>query len=357
MDWAVLIVTPGSFIASFVNAAFATGGVYILLFSSSSVLPLTAAVPLQSAFAAASLIARVALFWEHIEWRIVWMFFLGCFLGVGIGAWTFAALPEQVIALLLGIVLLFLIWMPRLPSLPLKRPLILTGVVHSYLGSLFGVGGVLQPLLLRTDLLKMQLTGTLAAAMLSLDVFKALGYSSCPPENLPFRQSPAPNTPDRNTDNRRIRPRSGRLSRIRQQISCPGHRFRQFPAYVDAPGSASWISDIMWHAVKVRSYVRPLDAAFIRRGPVWCSWIGSKSLPRARSPASGAGFSDPVFNDLLPLCCLSSSPHQPGSSADQAVRAVPAAPGIPFREVEPLLSRQLSFPGSHAAAAIAAGAR
>ncbi len=127
--------------------------------------------------------------------------------------------------------------------------------------------------------------------------------------------------------------------------------------YVDAPGSASWISDIMWHAVRVRSYVRPLDAAFIRRGPVWCSWIGSKSLPRARSPASGAGFSDPVFNDLLPLCCLSSSPHQPGSSADQAVRAVPAAPGIPFREVEPLLSRQLSFPGSHAAAAIAAGAR
>ncbi len=178
MDWAVLIVTLGSFIAGFVNAAFATGGIYILLFSSSSVLPLTAAVPLQSAFAAASLIARVALFWKHIEWHIVWMFFLGCLLGVGIGAWTFAALPEQVIALLLGIVLLLLIWMPHLPSLPLKRPFIFIGVVHSYLGSIFGVGGVLQPLLLRTDLLKMQLTGTLAAAMLSLDVLKALGYSS-----------------------------------------------------------------------------------------------------------------------------------------------------------------------------------
>lgn len=178
MDWAVLIVTLGSFVASFVNAAFATGGVYILLLSSSAVLPLTAAVPLQSAFAAASLVARVAMFWEHIDWRIVKMFSLGCLVGVGIGTWTFAALPEQLIALLLGIVLLVLIWMPRLPILPIKQPFIFVGMIHSYLGSLFGVGGVLQPLLLRTDLLKMQLTGTLAAAMLSLDVLKAVGYSS-----------------------------------------------------------------------------------------------------------------------------------------------------------------------------------
>jgi len=178
MDWAVFIVTLGSFVASFVNAAFATGGVYILLFASSSILPLSAAVPLQSAFAAASLVARVALFWEHIDWRIVRMFFVGCLFGVGIGTWTFAALPERVIALLLGVVLLLLIWMPRLPSLRLKHPFVLVGVIHSYLGSLFGVGGVLQPLLLRTDLLKMQLTGTLAAAMLTLDALKALGYSS-----------------------------------------------------------------------------------------------------------------------------------------------------------------------------------
>ncbi len=178
MDWAVFIVTAGSFVASFVNAAFATGGVYILLFTSSSVLPLSAAVPLQSAFAAASLVARVALFWEHIDWRIVRLFFLGCLLGVAIGTWTFAALPERAIALLLGLVLLLLIWVPQLPSLPVKHPFVFVGIIHSYLGSLFGVGGVLQPLLLRTDLLKMQLTGTLAAAMLSLDLLKAIGYSS-----------------------------------------------------------------------------------------------------------------------------------------------------------------------------------
>lgn len=178
MDWAVFIITLGSFIASFINAAFATGGVYILLFSSSSVLPLSAAVPLQTAFAAASLVARVGMFWTHIEWRIVRAFIPGCFVGVGIGTWTFASLPESVIALLLGLVLLILIWMPRVPSPPLKHPFFLVGVAHSYLGSIFGVGGILQPLLLRTELLKMQLTGTLAACMLALDILKATGYTS-----------------------------------------------------------------------------------------------------------------------------------------------------------------------------------
>gem|GEM_PF-5773546 len=44
-------------------------------------------------------------------------------------------------------------------------------------------------------------------------------------------------------------------------------------------------------------------------GPIWCSWIGSKSLQRARSSAWDTDFSNPVFNDLLPLCCLSSGPR------------------------------------------------
>ena len=99
-------------------------------------------------------------------------------------------------------------------------------------------------------------------------------------------------------------------------------------------------------AAKVLSYVRPLDAAFIRRGPIWCTWTGSKSLQRARSPARLTGFSDPVFNDLLPLCCLSSSPHRPGLSADRALEHR-------FRRARVFLS----FPGSHPAAAIAAGVR
>jgi uncharacterized membrane protein YfcA len=63
-------------------------------------------------------------------------------------------------------------------EVPLKHPFLWVGIIHSYIGTIFGVGGVLQPLMLRTDLLKMQITGTLAACMMALDVMKVFGYAS-----------------------------------------------------------------------------------------------------------------------------------------------------------------------------------
>lgn len=179
IDSAVLFVALGSFCAAFVNAAFATGGVYIMLFTSVSVLPIAAAIPLQSAFAAASLVARIGFFWQHIDWRIVRLFAFGSVVGVTLGARTFVALPEAMIVTLLGLVLLGLIWAPTFKrSLPIKHPFLFVGVIHSFLGTIFGVGGVLQPLILRTGLLKLQITGTLAACLLTLDVMKVLGYVS-----------------------------------------------------------------------------------------------------------------------------------------------------------------------------------
>jgi len=42
--------------------------------------------------------------------------------------------------------------------------------------------------------------------------------------------------------------------------------------YVDAPKWASPDSEpSRWHSGQVLSYVRPLDAALVGRGPVWCS--------------------------------------------------------------------------------------
>ena len=36
----------------------------------------------------------------------------------------------------------------------------------------------------------------------------------------------------------------------------------------------------------------------------------------------------PRFSDLLPLCCLLSQQHQPGSSAPYALKTVSAEPGV-----------------------------
>lgn len=179
MDITLIVITLGSFLAAFVNAAFATGGVYIMLVSSLAVLPVSAAIPLQSPLAAGSLAARIVLFWSDIQWRIVVTFIIGCLFGVYFGARAFVAASDAVLQILLGIVLLALIWLPKTGrGWKVKHPFLYVGVVHSFIGTMFGVGGILQSFIIRTELRKMQITGTLAACMILLDVLKMTSYVS-----------------------------------------------------------------------------------------------------------------------------------------------------------------------------------
>ena len=178
MDMSLLVITGGAFLASVVNAAFATGGVYILLASSSAVLPLSAAIPLQSAFAFSSLAARIWFFWSHIRWPFVAVVMAGGSIGVLVGVRIFVTLPETFIALSLGIVLLALIWVPAFPWKPkIKHPFFFVGLGHGFLATIFGVGALLQPAILRTEFLKLQITGTLAACLVLLDIVKIASYT------------------------------------------------------------------------------------------------------------------------------------------------------------------------------------
>ena len=150
-----------------------------MLATSSSVLPLSAAIALQPAFVVASLGARLFFFWRHIDWRIVTSFVLGCLIGVVPGALLFSALNDAVIAIILGIFLLLLIWWPAVEfKIPFKYPFFPIGALHSMLGVLFGAGAVLQPSILRTSLSRLQITGTLAGCLLVLDFMKLVSYVS-----------------------------------------------------------------------------------------------------------------------------------------------------------------------------------
>ncbi|WP_193177797.1 sulfite exporter TauE/SafE family protein [Oricola nitratireducens] len=177
MDITLVVITLGAFAASFVNAAFATGGVYVLLLSALAVLPASTAIPLQSPLSAGSLAARIGLFWHDIQWRIVATFVFGCLFGVYFGARAFVAASDALLQMLLGILLMALIWLPKTGGgWKVKHPFAYVGVVHSFVGTMFGVGGVLQSVIIRTDLRKVQITGTLAACMIALDVMKMTSY-------------------------------------------------------------------------------------------------------------------------------------------------------------------------------------
>ncbi|OED44629.1 hypothetical protein AB833_01170 [Chromatiales bacterium (ex Bugula neritina AB1)] len=132
---------------------------------------------MQSALAFGSLLARIIFFFRYISWSIVIPFIAGSVIGVALGANVFVAMSEAAISLLLGMLLLLLIWAPavRFP-VKLKQPFFPVGIAHSFLGTVFGVGSLLQPVILRTSLNKLQTTATLAACMLSMDVFKVVAY-------------------------------------------------------------------------------------------------------------------------------------------------------------------------------------
>lgn len=171
------VITIGSFLAAVVNAMFATGGIHLLLASTTAVLPVAIAIPLQSVLAMSSLAARVWLFRTHIHWPLIFAFVPMAAVGAYFGALSFVAMDEDLLAILLGALLLLMIWVPiRHFVLPLRRPFAIIGLIHGYLGTVFGIGVVLQPAVLRTQLMKLQITGTLAVCLLMLDFFKITGY-------------------------------------------------------------------------------------------------------------------------------------------------------------------------------------
>ena len=173
----LVVVTLGCFAAAFVNAAFATGGVYIMLASISAILPLTVAIPLLPAFALPSLISRVYLFWQHINWPIVKSFVIGSVIGVLLGGQVFVSLSERHLSLMIGLLLLLLTWWPHIKvTMPVSQLFLYVGISHSFLGTLFGAGGILQSTIIRTSLLKAQMTGTLAASLFAMDIFKISSY-------------------------------------------------------------------------------------------------------------------------------------------------------------------------------------
>lgn len=178
-DSTTLIITSASFIAAYVNAVFATGGYFIILAISTWVLPMTTALPLQPALIYTSLIARVAYFWRHTNWHIVMTFCLGAVVGVFTGARTFVTLSEAILNLAVGGMMLFITWLPPIGYRPkFNYPYIPVGIIHGFLTTAIGGSAILQTIMMRTTLLKKQVTGTLASCFIAMEAMRIIGYAS-----------------------------------------------------------------------------------------------------------------------------------------------------------------------------------
>ena len=106
LDATFIAVVVGSFAASVANAMFSAGGALIVLAVTSTVLPIQHIVPIHSTLLIGSTATRIVFFWSFIDWKIVWPFIFGSFIGALIGARIYVELPEAIIATAIAILML-----------------------------------------------------------------------------------------------------------------------------------------------------------------------------------------------------------------------------------------------------------
>ena len=113
----------------------------IVLAATSAVLPITAIVPIHSTLLIGSTASRVVVFREFIRWHIAGPFLIGSVIAVAIASRLYVELPEQVIAIAIGTLMLIAIWLPTINWRPrIAHPWGIVGFVHSFLSTLFAVG-------------------------------------------------------------------------------------------------------------------------------------------------------------------------------------------------------------------------
>lgn len=168
-----------SFLAAAISGAFAIGGGFLMMGVCAAFLPIAAVVPMHSALMLGTSVGRAYFFWRYVQWGIAGPFILGCLFGAPAGTRIYVTLPEALIALVVGVFMLAAVWMPPLGWKPrLRHPFFLVGLVHSFLSALFSFGGVMQPLMLRLRLDRLQVVATLAVSLLGMNLFKLGGYAA-----------------------------------------------------------------------------------------------------------------------------------------------------------------------------------
>ena len=143
----------------------------------SSILPITAMVPVHSVMMVGLSLSRTWYFKNDIHWPIVKPFVIGAVIGAFAGTYLYVDLSEVFIAVCIAVLMLLAVWTPEIKlKRDIPHPFFLIGIAHSFLSALFSFGGIFQPVMVRTRLNKMQITATLAGGLMCMNTFKITGY-------------------------------------------------------------------------------------------------------------------------------------------------------------------------------------
>jgi uncharacterized protein len=135
---------PISLLTSAIAGVFGMGGGIPLITLMPGLVPAVAIIPLHAATQLASNASRALFGWRHIDASLIVPFLIGAVLGAALGAQIFQQLDLQWLPALMGVVILFITWLP-LPAVHGQGdwPLVLLGFYQTGIGMLIGATGPL----------------------------------------------------------------------------------------------------------------------------------------------------------------------------------------------------------------------
>lgn len=148
LDWlpeglsaaAFLTVLVGSFIGSFITAAFGIGGGALLLAIMASVMPVAALIPVHGVVQLGSNAGRMAMLLRSVFWPALPWFTFGTVIGAALGGLVVVELPPQWVQIGIGVFVIYTV-VARAPEWFSRWPVV-TGYISSFLTMFFGATGL-----------------------------------------------------------------------------------------------------------------------------------------------------------------------------------------------------------------------
>jgi uncharacterized membrane protein YfcA len=178
----IAFLAGAAFFTSALTAVVGAGGGTALIAIMLQVMPPVAAIPVHGAVQLASNIWRVILLRDRLVWPIIWRFALLMPAGVGLGLALFQGLPTEAVQMLIGFFVLLSLFTRQMKrfhdrDLPLWA-FVPVGFVTGALNMVVGViAPILGVLVIRRDLTKEQVVGTLGVFGVVGNLLKVAGFT------------------------------------------------------------------------------------------------------------------------------------------------------------------------------------
>ena len=180
-DYLLFIVPAIVFAGAYLSTVAGMGGGLLILASCSQIMPIGIVIPLNGVFVFAGQVTRTIQFHRDIAWNVTLPFIPGSIVGAVLGTVIYFSLSETAIALILGSVMLWFSWVPSNPvsrqiAEKIPVPYFWVGIIHTFLSTVSGAGGLLQSLMVNSPLKKESIVATIAGTLLAMSAFKTVGY-------------------------------------------------------------------------------------------------------------------------------------------------------------------------------------